>query len=251
MTEDPNASSAVPLGDGGPEPTPLSAADEAAVHELLAALPDPEVPEDVRARIARAIAVAPPTSVTATRTTLPTATPPSGRWRHPALLQGAAVLVIVALIGAVVVGFVTRTGNGGGTTGASTVAAGNPGPITVSGRSYTAATVPLAVPGLLTRATAAVPEVAGDATVVAADLAAVTALVRDPARRQACIDQLAGAKGVQQVAIDVGHYNGKPAAVIVLPNESGGTSVDAWVVGPTCSDKDNPFPYLFQRVTRP
>ena len=235
--------------DGAPE---LSPAEEARVHDLLASLPDPEVPGDVEAWIAAALATGPATSGPASTTVL-AARPPSGRWRHPRLLQAAAAVVVVALIGAVTIGTVgalSRDGGGSATTTGDAVSIDGAGPITASGRTYSPATLPVQVESLLGGSSpgAAAPQ---EATAGGPDLAAVTALVGNSATRQTCIDALAGTGGVQQVAIDVGVWNGKPAAVIVLPNENNPDQVDVWVVGRTCSDADNPFPYQYARVTRP
>src|SRR6478752_3501132 len=87
------------------EPAPLSAADEIEVSALLAQLPDPVLPDDVESRIAAALAHDPATEVPPAfphgTTVLPTHDDeePVHARRHPRVLQGAAALVALALIG--------------------------------------------------------------------------------------------------------------------------------------------------------
>ena len=190
------------------------------------------------------------------------------------LLQSAAVLVLVALVGAVVVGAVRH--HGGGST--APVAAG---PVTVSGRNYAPATLAGQVRGLLVMASeAATAPAAAPATGAAplaapaspdrssaprpsaattgpssaatvAGIAALAALVHDRAELTACIARLTGSTAVPQLAVDVGRYDGRAAAVIVLPSAASAGTVDVWVVGPTCSNRDDPFPYRYERDPRP
>ena len=135
--------------------TPLSPEDESAVHDLLAALPDPPLPPDVEQRITAALGTGPgdtvparPADTSATSTVLAASPkPPSGSWRHPRVLQAAAVLVILALVGAVTAGIVTQDSASSG--GSVTASNESVGPITTSGESYSPSTLPTQVLGLL------------------------------------------------------------------------------------------------------
>lgn len=258
------------MSESTDDPADLTPEDEAHVHELLAALPDPELPSDVEARIAAALAA--PDATAGAATVLPAADrssvparpgTPSGRWRHPRLLQAAAVLVIFALVGAAGWGIiVARSDNGGPGTVAGS--ASGTAPVTASGTAYTPANLAGQVDALLTGEQAGqsskqssedTADSGGSTAELSAstevDVAAVKALMQDPQSRQRCLDELSGVPGEQAVAIDVGSFNAQPAAVIVLPNADDAATLDVWVVGPTCSDADNPFPYRYQPVPRP
>jgi hypothetical protein len=298
------------------EPEPLTQQQEAAIHDLLAALPDPVVPSEVAARITAALAAVPAeTEPTGAMTVLPggysgsnggaadrSGGPPGAgegaghRWRSSRALQAAAALVVVALVGVGAVTVLTSDeADAPATTAAPTgpalaLAQKEPGPITVSRTTYSAKNLDRRVQGLLTAVTA----LSGDNTLqdvprptgaeaqgqsaptdlqmstsdgqAAAEEAkkqaaaehrferqreATTKLVNDSATRQACIDQLASVPNVQPLTIDVGRWQGKAAAVIVLADETNPTYVEAWVVGSTCSQADGVFPYSFERVPRP
>jgi len=285
----------------------LSPEDEAAVHDLLASLPDPEFPADVETRISAALAAertaahssAAPAALAPTVTVLPDDTLP-GRRRHAAtpssgpgrarLLQVAAGVAVLALAGgiAISVGSHHSSGSGAGATVAASAAPTTP-PITTSHVKYTDANLDAEVAALLggpaaatatataTKKSSKPKHTVKSGTSLAAtggtaassttqtlssavptkhsptpiSYAGVLGLVTNASRRDACIAALAGQAGVQALAIDVGSYGGRAAAVFVLPDDYNPATIDAWVVGPTCSDADRPFPYSYHELARP
>ncbi len=75
-----------------------------------------------------------------------------------------------------------------------------------------------------------------------AEAAAIT-----PEDLPGCIDQLTEGQGGEPVLVDQGTYNGKDAALIVLPSDDG--AFDVWVVAAGC-DSDTAEVLDFRRVTR-
>jgi hypothetical protein len=199
------------------------------------------------------------------------------------LLQAAAVLVVVLGLGALAVSAIHggRDGSGGASTaGAADSARGAKSapqaafPVTASGRDWTAGSLTAAVPRLvagslspvITRgplddstlksaagsgsstpapsgsvSAAAVPEyaVSGNA---AGRLAGGTALA-------ACVAGLVGGPATP-LAVDLATYQGKPAAVILLPGLAGPDRIDVWVVPADCSSTTATFLY-YGSVPRP
>ena len=86
---------------------------------------------------------------------------------------------------------------------------------------------------------------------VSRSLATVGALATSPAAAQQCLEDYLGVPGVAPLAIDIGLWEGKPAAVIVLPMADEPTLVEVWVINPTCSTSttDDPL-YYFATVSR-
>jgi hypothetical protein len=305
---------------------PLSPEDEAGVRAILASLPDPPLPDDVRERISAALAAEAAGTAPGARTvtSLPAHRAPR-RSRLPRLLQVAAAVAVLAVGGVAAVAVTGGFGDDGTPTGGpGAVVAGpaTPGPVTSSGTDYTDETVPSLVSSLLAGSTPATPTASPTTEVIppgsgaggspeaalsesdagasdnsaagstkkknkqkkgssnagsagddlastgggsggakpeaeqstgdtASDAAAVQALVNDPTRRDACIAALAGTSGVNALSIDVGTYEGRPAAVVVLPDPQNPARADVWIVGPTCSDADDPFPYSYYSVPLP
>ncbi|HEX5017309.1 MAG TPA: hypothetical protein VFX15_06965 [Actinomycetes bacterium] len=80
--------------------------------------------------------------------------------------------------------------------------------------------------------------------------AASSALATSPAAAQECLEQYLDASGVTPLAIDIGTWEGKPAAVIVLPLQDP-TVVEVWVIKPSCSTSSTQDPlYYFATIER-
>ncbi|HVQ17492.1 MAG TPA: hypothetical protein VMT27_00490 [Actinomycetes bacterium] len=75
-------------------------------------------------------------------------------------------------------------------------------------------------------------------------------MATDPAAAQACLETYLDVPGVAPLAIDIGTWQGKPAAVIVLPLDDP-TLAEVWVINPNCSTSDatNPL-YYYATISR-
>ena len=62
----------------------------------------------------------------------------------------------------------------------------------------------------------------------------VAPMATDPAAAQACLEGYLGVAGVFPLAIDIGRWEGEPAAIIVLPGTEPDLA-DVWVIDPDCS----------------
>ncbi len=81
-------------------------------------------------------------------------------------------------------------------------------------------------------------------------LARAGALATSPAAAQACLEGALASPGITPLAIDIGLWNGEPAAVIVLPLDDP-TLVEVWVIDPTCSTANAEDPTIyFATITR-
>ena len=75
----------------------------------------------------------------------------------------------------------------------------------------------------------------------------VAAMATDPAAAQACLEGYLDVAGVQPLAIDIGVWEGEPAAVIVLP-ERRPEPGEVWVIDPDCTGPDgHPLPLRHRR----
>lgn len=88
-----------------------------------------------------------------------------------------------------------------------------------SGTDYTTARLAAQVDQVLAQRTAVAP-------------ARPTGPLASPAGVAACLSAI-GAPGATPLLVDVARYQGRPAAVVVLPASGGGREI--WVVSPTCS----------------
>ena len=52
------------------------------------------------------------------------------------------------------------------------------------------------------------------------------------------------------VAVDLARFEGKPAALVVLPTPDDPAKVDAWVVGAGCGENGDAQVLYFRRVAR-
>ena len=235
----------------------------AARRDALAALPGRlaaaaetgSVPEDVAARIDRAIAAAGVTALPAAQDRGP---------RGMRLLQAAAV-VVVLLAG---VGFVASLLQVGGGDGGSATSAGGAAdsdarssesgtfPMTASGRNWAPETVVAAIPDLVTGQLGPVVRAGTDDAGGAAGAPSTLGATPGDTARLAGGPALAECVGalndgpVTPVAVDLASWQGNPAVVIVLPTPDDAATVDAWVVGPDCGQADAHVLY-FARAARP
>jgi hypothetical protein len=73
----------------------------------------------------------------------------------------------------------------------------------------------------------------------------VAALATDPAAAQACLEGYLDASGVAPLAIDIGTWEGSPAAIIVLPDQTDPTLAVVWVIDPACDDTGTEDPLIY------
>lgn len=217
------------------------------VTASLEALPRPEMPAEVGAALSRAISqertkLLPGRPVGARSTTVtPSRAKRSVGWRAigPALAAAAAL---------VLVGVLVFRGDGHPSTTAAKQATTH---TLSSGLDYAkdGKQLKAALPGLLSgslaaRATAplagAQPAPSGDP---------LARLRSTPALAQ-CIAALTDVNDTRPpLALDYASFEGAPALIVLLPSEKP-TKVDAWVVGPGCSQADAKV-LFFMRLTRP
>jgi hypothetical protein len=235
------------------------------VRELLAGLPDPgPIPPDVVDRIratlaglaAQTVAEPPedlvPTPVptplstpepAAASTVVPLAQAPSARRRRPLLAAAAAAVVLLG-------GGYVVSQNLGGTTDSGSAASsalqersqGTPKvaelaavPVLSSGTNYTTAGLQRQVSAQLSAAKQ--QGVRPDAAAGDDQLGALST----PTGLAGCLSALGDAGAVPQL-VDVARFEGKPAAVIVLPSDDGGREV--WVVATTCRPGQDGMKYF-------
>lgn len=225
------------------------------------------LPDDVADRLDAALAAERPVHATPATTVTPMAQP---QHRPPVgmrVLQAAAVIVLVlAGVGVGVSAYRGGSGADSETTSANDSAGGAAGegangvgyPVTRSGRNWSEATLAAAVPNLLTgsvpsSADAASPEAGSDSggdDSTARQLAGkeVGRLAGGPPLAD-CVTALADGPAAP-LAVDLATWQGQPAAVVLLPTPGDTASVDAWVVGPKCSQADAQL-LFFARVARP
>lgn len=233
-----------PLGDG--------LDDDRFVHDLLAGLPEPTMPPEVAARIDAALAAEAGTVdprgtlATAAATVTPIAGGRAGlgaRLRGHWLMSAAAVVAVLALGSAVVVGALsgrssTSSDASGATAALASRAPGAAGAettrLTASGRGYTKANLG---PEVLALVAGTAPTAAAPGSAVSTLAAPAKTLVEDRSRLAACLAKVEeGGPTTAPVAVDAGSFEGQPALVVVLVGSS--TSYDVFVVSPACSSAD-------------
>jgi len=258
----------------------------AEVTSGLAGLPDLTMPVDVERRLLDALAAATPPPAPAA-TVVPLAPAPS-HGRHAWAGRGfgvAASVALVLLVGAVLVPYLMDSGSGQSTGTASGADAAQLGGTTQApesinfvasqtGTQYKSQDLDQQVNNLVTNAaltaTPTADAMASDSPAPTANSTATStpsptgalkvalhaALATDPAAAQACLEQYLGVVGVQPIAIDVGTFQSdatggaKPAAIIVLPNDSDPSKADVWVVDPSCAGPDAVLLY-YAKVSLP
>lgn len=249
-----------------PECRAVEASLRAVPASLAAAAEAGAMPADVVARVDDALSRAGRDRVPSGSAAAMTVTPLGSRTRRSPvgtrLLQAAAAVVLVlAVVG--VGASVLMSGGGGASSGGSSGASAN-GPggkatyaLLATGADYSASSLAGAVPRLVAgegRPFSAARD--GDAGPTTASSPAEGAVAPDDTGRLAagaaladCVTALADAPAVP-LAVDLARYEGKPAAVIVLPGLDDPAMVDVWVVGPGCRQGDDQFRF-FTRVARP
>lgn len=73
----------------------------------------------------------------------------------------------------------------------------------------------------------------------------VAGLATSPAAAQACLEGYLDASGVAPLAIDIGTWDGSPAAIIVLPDGADPTLAVVWVIDPECDDTGAEDPLIY------
>jgi hypothetical protein len=74
-------------------------------------------------------------------------------------------------------------------------------------------------------------------------------MATSPAAAQACLANYLNVTGVAPLAVDIGLWQGKPAAVIVLPLDDP-TLVQVWVIDPTCDASSAQDPLYYYATIR-
>jgi hypothetical protein len=236
---------------------------------LLTALPPEQMPEPVQERVDAALARA---ADEPSKDVIPFAR--RGRmWASPAVAGGTAAAAVVVLIGALVAGNVihrdhskTNTSSPLSSAAGTNNTAGGVAATRVwsTGANYSATTIPTLVPKLLVGSppplsAGALPATASPAPAAPGDSGAVSqksaqGITQDelrvsPAAVRECGTVLAGGVPTTPVAVDFARFNGKPAAIFVLPAIAHPTLLDVWVVRSICSASS--LDLYFQRVARP
>jgi hypothetical protein len=257
--------------------------DQVEVSAWLRRAPDPgPMPADVVARLDAALAGAastrtpngttgrsagPGVDVAAAGNVLPMAGRAEragvlGRLAESRVTKSLVAAAAVVLIAAGGFAALHRNNNAGSTTTqASSGAAGGKGaaapdaaPVKVlirfSGTKYTTASITDEVTKELTAtpepAATPVPAGGGSANQTATGSSdAATTTLTTAAGLKACLTAL-NAPSVVPLLVDLATYNGKPAAILVLPSASNGREL--WVVSPTCAPPDKDGTMLFKRL---
>ena len=225
-------------------------------RSLLGSLPADEIPAAVAARLDTALADA---DSPRAKTVVPLG---AGlrRWRqHPTAAGLGAAAAAAALVAALVVGHNSGKSTGGGPEAASGGGAGSPtGTVlndlasTTSGTDYTTGNLASKVPALVAGPAVAGAQVAPGAaqpkagagtrntpfTTKATGVPAELARLQTPAALRSCVLGVEAGGAIQRpLAIDFARYQGAAAVLIVLPGLNAGY-LDAWFVGPACSESD-------------
>jgi len=251
-------------------------ADFTELANALLHLPPEPMPDDVWRSLSATLEAEPVTAPAGSATVVPLDAGRKRRWTRPGigLVAGAAG---VALVGAIVVPSLSGSSDDASTVAdggrsASAESEGATVPMaayaaTTSGTKYQEEALDTQVTQLVaSRSTLDVDEPSG------ADLAtgspsssptsstaptdqqtpggktSVAAMATDPAAAQACLEGYLKVPGVQPLAIDIGTWQGEPAAVIVLP-AADPSSAEVWVIDPDCTGPDDPL-FYFATVAR-
>ena len=269
---------------GSPE-TPGRAAtpdEEAYVRALLGSLRDDDLPmpEDVWTRLQAVIAeerrsqgprhlAGTPTAlgddadpVSAQSTIVPVADLASRRTRRMPLgwMVGAAAAVVVVLLGG---GVVVGTMGGGSSSGGASNASSAPEVAGVSnlvgtavtsetrsGTAYTRGSLATQVTTSLAAASSAKDASTGSAPATGSVTAAGQKPLLEGAALTACLTALTGTSTASAILVDRGTWAGADVDVIVLPTTGDATSIDVYVVHPTCTASSADI-VQFSRLHRP
>ncbi|MDQ1290058.1 MAG: hypothetical protein QG622_3624 [Actinomycetota bacterium] len=159
-------------------------------------------------------------------------------WRRPKVLAGlvAAGIAVLGLGGLGIVTLLSDDSSDGLSAADALPGAVAHSVLRSSGTEYTASTLVAQVKVLLSGASPAAPTVSGKPAASAKPVPAPTVTpkpgtVTDPKQLQSCLGAL-GERSRSPVAVDLARYQGREAAVIVLPGVNGG--YDVWVVARDC-----------------
>lgn len=242
-----------------------SGADIPAVPAEIAAQWDAAIVAEAAARSSQA--------ATAAGMIVPMQRTPSRRPRGVRFAGIAASVAAIALVGGVVANaLVPSSSEPEITTASDTLPTTDE--VTTSGSTFSDDAVPAQANTLVTKAASGSTQVGAagvPATLTASPIApsvaptpvpgdgeskdvtdepAVADFMADEARRDACIENLAQQEGAKPIAVDMGYYKGKPAAMVVLPAPDDPEKVDVFIVGPECNIVDADVRY-FTRVPVP
>lgn len=251
-------------------------ADFTELGSALLHLPPEPMPDEVWQSLSEALAADPVVTPAGSATVVPLDATRRRRWARPGigLVAGAAG---VALVGAIVVPSLSGSDNevsstaGGGPSAAADNEAGVPMAAyaaTTSGTKYQEEAIDSQVTQLVaSRSDLETGDVSGEtATGISAAPSisptgeaftdgpkpgghrSVAAMATDPAAAQACLEEFLESPGIAPLAIDIGTWQGEPAAVFVLPVPDP-TSAEVWVIDPDCSGPDTRV-YYFATVSR-
>jgi len=245
------------------------------VSSTLAALPTPSMPDDVEARILSALPGAAGEQPTSATTVVPLAAERTRRrgWAGPSLGIAASVAGVL-LVGGLLYPALTSN-DGDGPTAAtsdsdSSRSAAAEDALTSlfdasnSGTKYDEDRLSAQVGALVQErelqlsgatpsgspADTAEPEQTSAYNTDKADavgagkLARAAPMATDPAAAQACLEEYLGAPDVVPLAIDIGWFQGKLAAIIVLPSSTNPDKAEVWIVDPGCSGPDSVVLYF-------
>jgi len=245
--------------------------DLAVLTEAMADLPHEPMPDAVWDELTAVLAAEPVVTPAGAATVVSLEAGKKGRWSRPGIgvVAGAAG---VALAGAIIVPWVLGSGSDSADSGGPVAAEDSVTDVSMaayaatrSGTKYEAEALDSQVTSLVAaRATfsptaAATesdpsatpsPSASGDPTegMTRGSDNAVAPMATDPAAAQACLEGYLDRGGVEPLAIDIGRWQGEPAAIIVLPGPEP-TLADVWVIDPDCSGPEDPLLY-FATVAR-
>jgi hypothetical protein len=241
--------------------------DLAALTETMSRLPDEPMPDAVWEQLAAAIAAEPVVTPAGSATVVPIDNARRRRWGRPGIgvVAGAAGVALVgAIIGGNVLGSNESSSSDSGGPTASSDTSGRDAltsfTATQSGTKYDEAALDSQVTELVAArktfsptpappsgAISASPSPSTDASPSAeptqGENEEVAPLATDPAAAQACLEGYLGVTGVQPLAIDIGRWQGEPAAVIVLP-ASDPSLAEVWVIDPDCASPQDTLFYF-------
>jgi hypothetical protein len=223
----------------------------AGITTILSSLPEPSMPDDVSARIEASIAHLQQERTGYVRGAQGAPGGPRRNWftnlfaGRPQLLAGAAVLVVGLIFTG---GYLATELNANHQppsntqTGLPTNKAAVP---LITGRAYQSGT-------LAEQARALVADRQnGNYTPNPAASSALSSELRRLQDRNAlagCVAAVTNGRPDRIVAVDLGQYNGRPAAIVVMNAAATGDEYDVAVVGPGCSAGD---PRIIKRTTIP
>lgn len=251
--------------------------DLAALTDAMSDLPDEPMPDAVWEQLSAVLAAEPVVTPAGAATVVPIEAARKRRWGRPGIgvVAGAAG---VALLGAIFVPSVLGGGDSATTSNDSggPVAGGDSAgefpatafAATQSGTKYQEEALSSQVTQLVAARKTFTPTPpttldsqsgspspsatgefsTGDPTDETTRGSAVAPMATDPAAAQACLEGYLDVSGVEPLAIDIGLWEGEPAAIIVLPGSEPNLA-EVWVIDPDCSGPGDPL-YFWTTVAR-